>query len=107
MQAVREVHRAEAQYAAQHPDKGFSSSLQELSGPGDSFDPNLISGHKSGYLFIYVPGERVNGAIRTYTFTAVPEKVGDSGQRRFFADESGEVRYNASGPADATSPVIQ
>jgi type IV pilus assembly protein PilA len=110
MQGLREVYRAQAQYASRHPDKGFSGDLGELAAdlsPTENFDPNLAAGHKSGYLFIYLPGERVNGSIRTYTITAVPEKVGETGQRRFFADESGEVRYNASGPAGATSPVIQ
>ena len=110
MQGLREMHRAQAQYSSRHPDKGFSSDLGELSADfstSGSFDPNLVSGHKSGYLFVYIPGERINGAIRTYTITAVPEKVGETGQRRFFTDESGEVRYNASGAADVTSPVIQ
>jgi hypothetical protein len=33
--------------------------------------------------------------------------VGTTGQRRFFSDESGEIHYNASGPADLSSAVIQ
>jgi len=112
MQELRKVNRAQAFYTARHPDRGFASSLPELfadtSSTGDvDSDPDLAAGHKSGYLFIYVPAERVNGSIRTYTITAIPEKVGDSGQRRFFSDESGEIRYNASGSADVTSPVIQ
>jgi hypothetical protein len=32
--------------------------------------------------------------------------VGTTGQRRFFADESGDIHYNADGVADASSPVI-
>lgn len=110
MQNLRKVYRAQALYTSRHPDKGFSSNLGELfadSSTTEDSDPDLAAGHKSGYIFIYVPGERVNAAIRTYTITAVPEKVGETGQRRFFSDESGEVRYNASGPADVTSPVIQ
>jgi hypothetical protein len=49
----------------------------------------------------------VNGAIRSYTLTAVPDQVGTTGQRRFFSDESGEVHYNGGGVADASSPVLQ
>ena len=49
----------------------------------------------------------MNGAIRSYTITAVPDQVGSTGQRRFFSDETGEIHYNASAQADATSPVIQ
>lgn len=110
MQSLREVHRAQSQYASRHPDLGFSSNLAELSAgsnPTEGFDPNLAAGHKSGYLFIYTPGAHINGYIKTYSIVAIPEKVGDSGQRRFFSDESGDIRYNASGPADASSPVIQ
>jgi len=67
---------------------------------------DLASGRKSGYTFTYTPGEKVNGAIRSYTVTAVPDQVGTTGQRRLFSDDSGEVHYNASGAADSTSPVI-
>lgn len=112
MQELRKLNRAEALYASKHPDQGFSASLSELaSDPAVAQDsgmgPELAAGHKSGYLFTYVPGERLNGAIKTYIITAAPEKAGETGQRRFFTDESGEVRYNGSGPADVTSPVIQ
>jgi hypothetical protein len=37
---------------------------------------------------------------------AVPDQVGTTGERRFYTDESGDIHYNGSGPADATSPVI-
>ena len=94
------------------PDLGFTVDLITLGGTSQSggeqtIDTNLASGRKSGYTFTYTPGEKVNGAIRSYTVTAVPDQVGTTGQRRLFSDESGEVHYNASGAADATSPVIQ
>ena len=76
-------------------------------GGEQTIDNNLASGRKSGYTFTYTPGEKVNGAIRSYTITAVPDQVGSTGQRRFYSDESGEIHYNAAAPADATSPVIQ
>jgi hypothetical protein len=66
-----------------------------------------VPGRKSGYTFTYAPGEKVNGAIRSYTVTAVPDQVGSTGQRRFYSDQAGEIRYNAFGPADATSPVLR
>lgn len=112
LQSLREVHWAEASYASHHPDKGFSvdlTALSQESGPtqGRTLDPNLVAGKKAGYIFTYTPGKEVNGTIRSYTITAVPEQVGTTGQRRFYSDESGEIHYNAAGAADASSPVIE
>jgi len=110
--SIKAIVAAETMYAASHPELGFTADLISLGGTSQSggeqiIDTNLASGRKSGYTFTYTPGEKVNGAIRSYSITAVPDQVGTTGQRRFFADESGEVHYNASGPADTTSPVIQ
>ena len=76
-------------------------------GASSTIDDNLASGRKSGYTFTYTPGEKVNGAIRSYTITAVPDQVGTTGQRRFFSDETGEIHQNSSGIADASSPELQ
>jgi len=110
--SVQAIHEAEMIYASTHPDLGYTQELATLGstsqgGGEQTIDNNLASGRRSGYTFTYTPGEKVNGAIRSYTLTAVPDQVGTTGQRRFFSDESGEVHYNGSGPADATSPVIQ
>ena len=110
--SIRAINEGEMIYASSHPDVGFTVDLITLGGTAQgggeqTIDQPLATGRKSGYTFTYTPGEKVNGAIRSYTITAVPDQVGTTGQRRFFSDESGEVHYNASGPADATSPVIQ
>lgn len=110
--SIKAINSAQMIYSSSHPDVGFTAELITLGGTAQSggeqtIDSNLASGRKSGYTFTYTPGEKVNGAIRSYTVTAVPDQVGTTGQRRFFSDESGEIHYNASGPADATSPVIQ
>jgi type IV pilus assembly protein PilA len=97
--SIRAINEAEMIYSSSHPDVGFT--------PEQTIDQPLATGRKSGYTFTYTPGEKVNGAIRSYTITAVPDQVGTTGQRRFFSDESGEAHYNASGLADASSPVIQ
>jgi type IV pilus assembly protein PilA len=110
--SIRAVNEAEMIYASSHPDLGFTADLAMLGGTTQSggegtIDNVLASGRKSGYTFTYTAGEKVNGAIRSYTITAVPDQVGTTGQRRFFSDESGEVRFNSSGPADASSPEMQ
>src|SRR6516162_7294064 len=110
--SIKAINAAQMIYSSSHPDLGFTVDLITLGGTSQSggeqtIDTNLASGRKSGYTFTYTPGEKVNGAIRSYTITGVPDQVGTTGQRRFFSDESGEVHYNGGGLADATSPVIQ
>ena len=87
--SIRAISEAEMIYASSHPDLGFTADLAMLGGTTQT------------------GGEKVNGAIRSYTITAVPDQVGTTGQRRFYSDEAGEIHNNSSGPADATSPVIQ
>ncbi len=110
--SIKAINESEMIYASSHPDVGFTADMAMLGGTAQgggeqTIDNNLASGRKSGYTFTYTPGEKVNGAIRSYTITAVPDQVGTTGERRFYSDESGEVHYNASGPADATSPTLQ
>jgi len=110
--SIKAIHESEMMFSSTHPDAGFTPDLVSLGSTGNgggeqSIDNNLANGRKSGYTFTYTPGEKINGAIRSYTITAVPDQVGTTGQRRFYSDESGEIHYNGSGPADASSPTIQ
>ena len=110
--SIKAINESEMIFASSHPDIGFSPDLATLgastqSGGAAVIDTNLASGRKSGYTFTYTPGEKVNGAIRSYTITAVPDQVGTTGTRRLYSDETGDVHYNGSGPADASSPTLQ
>lgn len=110
--SIKAIHESEMMFSSTHSDQGFTGDLATLGSTGNgagesSIDSNLASGRKSGYTFTYTPGEKINGAIRSYTVTAVPDQVVTTGRRRFYSDESGEIHYNASGPADASSPTIQ
>jgi hypothetical protein len=64
-------------------------------------------GVKSGYTFT-APGVAGAGGLNTtYTATAVPSVPGQSGQRAFYTDQSGVIRYDASGAgANASSPAL-
>jgi hypothetical protein len=57
---------------------------------------------KSGYNFTVT---NLTGApvVVTYTATALPTVVGQSGQRGFCTDQSGVIRYNAAGTCAVTS----
>lgn len=111
IKSLQTIFTAELMYQNSHPNEGFSPDLASLGTTGQgggeqAIGQDLASGRKSGYTFTYTPGEKVNNSIVTFTVTAVPNQVGTTGQRRFFLDESGQVRYNSSGPADANSPVL-
>ena len=110
--SIKAISEAEMIYASSHPDLGFTADLATLGGTAQSggertIDDTLAIGRKSGFTFTYTACEKVNGAIRSYTITAVPDQVGTTGQRRFFSDETGEIRQSSSGVADASSPELQ
>jgi len=109
--SIRTINQAELIYASSHADGSFTSDLLTLdgtaqSGGEQSIDEDLARGRKSGYTFTYIAGDRVNGTVRTYTITAEPELSRVTGRRRFYSDESGVIRADGSGPADASSPPL-
>ena len=67
-------------------------------------DSNLGAGTKSGYFFTSVPGGGAGTAAspnNSFNSTAVPVAIGTSGQNSFCSDESGVLRRDTTGAADA------
>ena len=69
---------------------------------------------KSGYFFTYVGATATpaNAAgctgFQTYTVVGVPANIGQTGQRGFFSDQSGVIRYTTDGTAPTlASPPLQ
>ena len=66
---------------------------------------------KSGYTFTYAPGAAIATAgpgcsaagLYDYTITALPVTVGSTGQRGFFTDPSGVIRFTTDGTAPTVS----
>jgi prepilin-type N-terminal cleavage/methylation domain-containing protein len=111
--SVRTINTSEVQYNSTYG-QGFATSLAALGGAAGTctasnttaclLDSVLAGGQKSGYNFT-APGANNN---QTYTVTAVPVAVGQTGQRAFFSDQSGVIRYNTAGTVpDSTSPALQ
>jgi type IV pilus assembly protein PilA len=102
--SVRTLNTAEVTYSASCPNVGFSASIAELNtgavcaGGTGIIDNVLATGTKSGYTFTYTP-VATNGLNTTYTTVAVPLTVGVTGQRGFFSDQTGVIRYSLSGAA--------
>jgi type IV pilus assembly protein PilA len=94
---------------------GYPSRLSNLGpeGAANSTSANLVdgalaSGTKSGYVFTYSAGASgVSGNILSYSIRGDPVEPGTSGRRRFFSDQSGVIRANMAGAADASSTPIE
>jgi hypothetical protein len=64
-----------------------------------------MSGTKSGYTFVYAPGTATPNT--TYSITATPITLSVTGQRGFYSDQTGVIRYDPAGAAVATSNPLQ
>ena len=111
--SMRTINTAGVSYSTTYG-IGFPAALTNL-GPAatatstsaDLVDSVLAAGVKSGYSFTYTAGAAdAAGNINTYTLTADPTAVGTTGQRYFFTDQSGVIRANPTGAADANSTPL-
>ena len=110
--ALRALNAACANYSMLYG--GYPGSLSNL-GPGDAanstsaalIDAALASGRKGGYVFTYTAGAiGIGGNVLSYSITANPAAPGGTGRRRFFTDQSGVIRANKAGAADASSTPV-
>ena len=79
--------------------QSYSTNLANLQ-TENYIDNVLGSGTKSGYTFTYA------GGVNTWTCTADPTTKGTTGDRFFFVDQSGVIRFSSTGTASATSSAI-
>ncbi len=116
--SMRSINTAEVSYNTAYPNAGFSPSLAALGGAAPCtvagtaaaclIDDTLAlaSGAataKSGYYFTYTPAA---APANTYTLTGLPATSGSTGQRGFFTDQTGVIRYAITGAATvASSPI--
>ena len=77
---------------------------------------DLTTGTKSGYVFVYTianlntsaPAGCASPGGNSYTLTATPQQVGTTGQRMFYTDQTGTIRFDPTGAgASATSSPLQ
>ena len=119
------IFTAEAAYYAQgwsNPGAlGFSATLQDLGNSAGCNPPSITSAcqldnvmanavtpaaAKSGYYFTYAP--ITTGSLNVgFSLNADPSARGSSGQRSFYTDQSGVVRYNATASATISDAALQ
>jgi prepilin-type N-terminal cleavage/methylation domain-containing protein len=79
--------------------QSYSDALASLL--AENYIDNVLgSGTKSGYGFTYT------GGANTWSCNADPTTAGTTGDRHFFVDQSGVIRFDAAAAATATSSAI-
>ncbi|MGA2300857.1 MAG: hypothetical protein ABSG77_09215 [Candidatus Acidiferrum sp.] len=107
--SVRTLNTALAMYHAAEPAKGYAATLKELGPEGKGYiEKTLASGTKSGYKFDYRPESVPAGTpVRHYTIVARPVQLLAAGEKSFFTDETGLIRFtNEDRAAKVTDPAI-
>jgi len=114
--SIRTINTAEITYASTYPNHGFAALTNlgpNASGTVDEtgaglLDSVLSSGTKSGYvLAVTTAGAASSGGPATiYAVTGDPQNS-QTGQRHFYSDQSGVIRYNVSQPASASDSPLQ
>ena len=114
--SIRTINTAEVAYSTTYPDIGFTAlnalggsapCTSASSGSACLIDDVLSSGttsSKSGYSFTIAAGTTVPAV--TYATNASPLVAGQSGQRFFYSDQSGVIRYNTSSSASASDAAL-
>ena len=106
VESVRELNRAEYNYAAQHPNAGFACNLSDLGGPGSEtlsgvgfVDRVLASGTKSSYHFEIRCPQGGSEMVTGYTITATPVEPGTTGKYAWCTNQGREIWYSENGSA--------
>ena len=98
--SVRNLVTAEITYASTLGGGNFGS-LAELS--AENFADEVVgSGQKDGYEFSVAANQSIG-----FSVIATPTVPGTTGERSFFSDETGVIRYTTDGTVpDSTSPPL-
>ncbi len=114
--SLRTLNSTAATYYADYA-HGYPPALENLGPPSTGqanedranlIDATLASGKKSGYMFFYSAMRLQTSAIPLgYTINADPAAAGTTGTRHFYTDQTGIIRFETGGPADAHSPPLQ
>jgi prepilin-type N-terminal cleavage/methylation domain-containing protein len=111
--SLRTVNTGEVTYAESCPGVGYSSTLVELNAGANCtagagiIDAVLAGGTKSGFTFTYT-AVQAGTLYATYKTTALPVVYQTTGNRSFYSDQTGVIRYalvGSAAPTVASSPL--
>ena len=103
--ALRTISTAQSLYREGDKDGNgtfdYATSTAQLFSNGNLVDSVLGAGTKQGYLF------SINSADQfVWSARANPQAPRKSGDRYFFVDESGVIRFSTTGTASTSDPAI-
>ena len=126
--SLRTIYQASVNYSETYKN-GYPANLEMLAGIGvprcdhaGLISAQLASGMRSGYVFTYDPSSgpvpqsvasRLEGSgcsvpgVAGFSVTADPIARGTTGQRSFFIDQTGVIRYDRGDSATADSPPLE
>ena len=118
IQSIKAIVGAQLQYSSTYPSNGYACSLSALGGDRSAtpspaaaglIPPDLASGNKAGYTFALTNCNKVTvnnqDQYTSYEITAIPQKVGNTGDRGFCSDDSQQVKYDPKGGTSCTQPI--
>lgn len=114
--ACRKITTAQVTYSTTYGG-GFSQLLAELAPPAPPALPDrnraglldevLAAGVKHGYNFTYSPQDANGDSVyEAFTLNADPVTPGSTGERHFYTDTRGVIRYRQGAPAGPGDPPI-
>jgi type IV pilus assembly protein PilA len=121
IQSVHTIMNAESMYESNFPTNGYACSIAALGGDPKSgpptitaaqlIQPDLASGAKSGYIFNITNCTKINlngtDRITGYMVTAIPQTVGQTGDRAYCGDQSGLIKFDPAGGSNCSQNLGQ
>ena len=116
IQSIRAITQAQLQYESTFPSNGYASTLAALGGDPKAGPPtpqasqmlqgDLSTGIKSGYIFSIGNITKVNlsgtDRVTGYQVNAIPQTVGQTGNRGFCSDQFGTIKADPAGGTNCT-----
>ena len=105
--ALRTIVTAESLFRSGDKDRNGVLDYGNLHALGEFnlIDSTLGGGTKQGYVFVANPAAGSSSQFQ-WSATASPVVSGKSGDRQFFVDESGVIRFATTGAASSASPPV-
>ncbi len=114
--SIRAINQAQLQYESTFPSNGYASTLASLGGDPKAGSPtpaagqflqgDISSGVKSGYIFSIGNITKVNlsgtDRVTGYQVNAIPQTVGQTGNRGFCSDQFGTIKADPAGGTNCT-----